>query len=63
MGSLLRRLNEHGCSGFVASIGEEAVDHSLFDEMDALYYRQADKVLVADMPLPALIADKHVTNH
>ena len=63
VGSLLRRLNEHGCSGFVASIGDEAVDHSLFDEMDALYYRQADKVLVADMPLPALIADKHVTNH
>lgn len=63
VGTLLRRLNEHGCSGFVSSISDKVIDHSLFDEMDALYYRQADKVLVADMPLPALIAEKHITNH
>lgn len=53
VGLLMRKLNENGCSRFVESVDNANIDRSILDEMDALYYRQADKVLVADLPLPA----------
>lgn len=52
VGYLMRKLNENGCSNFVESVDNAKIDHSILDEMDALYYRQADKVIVADIPLP-----------
>ena len=57
VGYLLRRLNENGYSHFVESVDNATIDHSILDEMDALYYRQADKVIVADIPLPAVFSN------
>ena len=62
VGYLLKRIDEQGCSHFVESIDNANIDKSILDEMDSLYYRQADKMLVIDIPLPSDFIESH-TNH
>ncbi len=59
VGTIIRRINESGYSHFVDSIDNIYIDNHLLDDVESLYYHKADKMLVADIPLPALNIKSH----